>query len=159
MGSKTKIVLLGTSILGLILLIIGTLVISHNPSSSVSQSGCIAKRFSVGSSGQCVKDIQTMVNYVETAGLNECPFVDAKTLPVSGNYDQATARQVTSVQNWQRCYSSQEGSQTNILATGTVNTRTWHLLCSYAYLFPSKSNSHTSPYRQETIAAGKNAGC
>ena len=159
MSSKIKITLWGLSMLVIILLIIGSLVISHSPSSSISHSGCVAKQFNVGSSGQCVQDIQTMVNYMETAGLNECPFASAKILSVSGNYDQATAQQITSVQNWERCYSKQEGSQSNILATGIVNTQTWHLLCSYAYLFPSKSKSYTSPYRQESIAAGKNAGC
>lgn len=137
----------------------GVHLLTHHPAPITNKSGCTSQEFSLGSSGNCVEDIQTMVDYMETAGLNECPFTDTAALPIKGTYNTYTAQQVSSVQTWVQCYSKQEGARSNVAVSGKVNEATWHLLCSYAYHFPSQSNSSTSPYFQKTIAAGKDAGC
>jgi len=147
------------SALIILAVIAGLLLHAHHPSKAPPQTGCVAQRFTVGSSGACVRDIQTMVNYMETAGLSECPFTDGKPLNINGTYDGTTKQQVQSVQTWINCYNKQEGSNTSIPTDGTIGSSTWPQLCSYAYRFPSQSNSSTSPYCAEAIAAGKNAGC
>ena len=155
-----KIVIIGASLMLVVaFLAVGIGTLKHRPSQALVASGCTARQFDVGSSGTCVNDIQTMINYMETSGLNECPFVGAQRLPINGTYDSATKVQVSTVQTWINCYSKQEGSQTSVSVTGKVDSATWHLFCSYAYQFPSQSNSSVSPFRQASIAAGKNAGC
>lgn len=131
----------------------------HHKAFQATKYGCTTQQFAVGSSGKCVKDIQTMVDYMETAGLNECPFEGTKILTITGAYNKETANQVRSVQQWIHCYSAQEESQTNVSVNGKVDAATWQLLCSFGFRFPSQSNSSTSSYRQSALSAGKNAGC
>ena len=159
MGATKKIVIPILTLLILIAIGFGWYEVTHHTTKAIAKTGCTTEQLSEGSSGSCVSDIQTMVNYMETAGLNECAFPNAKLLTVNGTYDNATRQQVQSVQSWYQCYTSQEDSQTNVTASGTVDPATWHFFCSYAYQFPSQSSSNTSPFRLASIAAGKKAGC
>jgi hypothetical protein len=137
-------------------------LLHHSSKSTATQivaSGCIAKQFSVGSSGNCVSDVQNMVNFMETDNYNQCPFSGMAKLTISGVYDAATQTQVKVVQSWENCYNKQEDSTTRIVASGNVGTSTWSELCTYAYQYPKQSNSSTSPYFKASIAAGKDAGC
>lgn len=132
---------------------------ARTTSGAVAGSGCVARQFTVGSTGNCVSDIQTMVNYIETAGLIECPFPGAAQNPASGTYDAATQTQVKIVQSWVNCYNKEEGVTTAINADGNVGASTWPELCTYGYKFPALAKQSTSPYFQQTLAAGKDAGC
>jgi hypothetical protein len=126
-----------------------------NSSASIS-SGCVSKQFSTGSTGHCVSDIQTLVNYTEHSGLTECPFSNGATLIVNGSYDSLTSTQVRSIQQWSDCYAEQEGFTSDVMQTGTVDKATWGELCTYGYTDPL----HTSAKGATTVeAAGKDAGC
>jgi hypothetical protein len=119
-------------------------------------NACVGQQFTDGSSGHCVRDIQTLVNYMEHSGLTECPFSGGATLSVTGAFNSATAAQVKSVQQWSSCYAHQEGFTSNVHATGTIDRTTWGELCTYGYTDPL----HTSATgAKDSIAAGKDAGC
>lgn len=119
-------------------------------------SGCVSKTFGSDSSGHCVSDIQTLVNYMEHSGLTECPFTGGAQLSVSSVYDNATVLQVQSVQGWAGCYAKQEGFTSNIQQTGTVDKTTWSELCTYGFTNPSHNGTAGAA---GAIAAGKDAGC
>lgn len=131
----------------------------HATKPASTRSGCVTQTQTIGSSGSCVADVQNMINYIETSGLNECPFVNGKTLTVTGTYDTKTSQQVKVVQTWTNCYNKQEGSNQTVAVTGNVDVSTWTMLCSYGYKFAKQSQSSTSPYRTAAINAGKAAGC
>lgn len=137
------------------------LISGTKPSSTKTStvSGCRAQTFAMGASGSCVKDIQTMTNYMETAGLTECHFTGGQTLQVTGTYDTQTATQVKVVQNWANCYYAQEGLSMRVTANSSVDSSTWTELCDFAYTSPKQSNAATSPYTSASIAAGKDAHC
>lgn len=119
-------------------------------------SYCVGKTFAAGSSGHCVSDIQTLINYMENSGLTQCPFQGSAPLTVSGTFDSATATQVKSVQGWAICYATQEGFMTNVIQNSTVDKITWGELCTYGYTNPSRSGATGAA---TSIAAGKDAGC
>jgi hypothetical protein len=119
-------------------------------------SYCVGQSYTTGSSGHCVDDIQTLVNYMEHSGLTECPFDGGATLTVNSSYDGDTTTQVKSVQGWSECYAKQEGFTSNVKQTGTVDKVTWGLLCTYGYTDPLHT---TASGASEAIAAGKDAGC
>jgi hypothetical protein len=155
---------LAVCIVVLVLIIGGVLLlIRHNSKPNmtpVAQSNsCISRQLSIGSSGNCVRDVQTMVNFLETDGLTECAFIGAQQLSVSGTFDAATQQQIKTVQTWINCYNKQEGNPLNTPANGTVGTATWSGICTYAYLYPKQSGQGPSPYLKASIAAGKDAGC
>jgi hypothetical protein len=148
----------------LIIVIVGVCLAffkSQAATGSVSRinNGCIGKHFGSGSSGTCVSDIQTMVNFTETDNLNQCPFTGSKPLDINGSYEASTQAQVRVIQTWFNCYNKQEGQPIVIGVTGIVNKPTWSDLCTYAYQYPSQNSQSSSPYRKSSIAAGKNAGC
>jgi hypothetical protein len=62
----------------IVIIAVGALLFATHHSSNkvtpLASSGCASEVFSVGSSGNCVQDIQTMVDYMETDDLTECPF-------------------------------------------------------------------------------------
>lgn len=158
--SKRLYILSLSLILSLILVIGASFILDHHPKKVAKRTGCIAQQLSSESSGMCVRDVQTMVDYIETAGLSECPFTNGKPLDIDGIYDRTTEQQVESVQAWMNCYNKQEGStNASIPTNGIVNSLLWSQLCTYAYRFPLQSSSNTSPYRQAAITAGKNADC
>lgn len=119
-------------------------------------SYCVGRMFNIGSSGHCVSDIQTIVNYMEHSGLTQCPFADGAELTVDGTYDAETSAQVKSVQQWASCYAKQEGFSSNVPQTGAVEKTTWDELCTYGYTDPLHSSATKAG---TTIAAGKDAGC
>jgi len=126
---------------------------------SVARTGCVTQQFTIGDSGSCVGTIQTLVNFMETDGLTECPFPGGSRLTATNSYDAATQKQVQIVQGWENCYNKQEGSSLRIDANGIVATSTWSELCTYAYHYPMQAGARVSPYRQAAMTAGKNAGC
>ena len=130
-----------------------------HPPATAAVSGCRAQTLNVGSSGSCVKDIQIMTNYMETAGLTECHFNGGRALATTGVYDAQTAGQVKVIQNWANCYYAQEGLSMRIPASGSVGSSTWTELCDFSYTSPKQSKTSTSPYTSASIAAGKNAHC
>lgn len=130
-----------------------------NQTKQTTQSTCTSKQFSLGSSGDCISDIQTMVDFIESDSLTQCPFPGAKALSINGSYDENTQTQVKVIQTWLNCYNKQEGSPVTINVDGSVGTTTWPELCTYAYLFPKQSNESTSPYFKPSLVAGKRAGC
>jgi len=129
---------------------------TDNTGSVASGNYCAGRTFTSGSSGNCISDIQTLVNYMEHSGLTECPFTGGATLTVSGTFDSATATQVKSIQGWSECYARQEGFTSNVKQTSQVDMPTWGLLCTYSYTDPL----HTAATgASEAITAGKDAGC
>jgi hypothetical protein len=132
---------------------------TQSASSHAAKNSCNAKQFGPGSSGSCVSDIQTMVNFMETDELTECPFAGAQTLSPSGSYDKTTQAEVKVVQTWLNCYDREEGTPKTLSANGTVGSATWYELCTFAYEYPQRANSSPSPYWQAAQVAGKNAGC
>jgi hypothetical protein len=135
---------------------------SHTKSAVIqatAQNSCINHTYANGSSGECVSDIQTMVNFLETDNLNECTFTGAKTLNINGNFDATTESQVKVVQSWLSCYNKQEGAPNNTTVSGTVDSGTWSDICTYAYLYPKQAGQSSSPFYKQAIIAGKNAGC
>jgi len=117
---------------------------------------CVGQTLSVGSSGHCVDDVQTLVNYMEHSGLTECTFDNGATIAVDGTFASSTATQVKSAQEWSECYAKQEGFTSNVKTTDNVDKSTWGLLCTYGYSDPL----HTTAAGAATaIAAGKDAGC
>lgn len=122
-------------------------------------ASCLSEQLRAGSTGNCVKDAQTMVDFVETDSLNECPFAGGKTIQPSGTYDAATAAQIKVVQTWLNCYNKQEGGNDMLPTDGVISHATWAALCTYGYQYPHQSQTGSSPYFRQTIAAGKNAGC
>jgi hypothetical protein len=147
----------------IVLIVVGViLLVSHHstsPTKTVAGTGCSSQQFSVGSSGACVQDIQTMVNFMETDDLTECPFIGGKSIPMNGTFDTDTEQQVTVVQTWENCYNKQEDLPATLTANGIVNAQTWTELCSYGYTFPKQSTTSPSPYFKSTLTAGQNAGC
>ena len=140
----------------------GFYIYAHNRNITTTANvatGCRAKTVKVGATGNCVRDIQTMTDYMQTAELIECPFRSGRLLPITGTYDSATAAQVKVIQAWANCYYQQEGMNQNITISGIVDNDTWVELCNYAYNSPKESNSTVSPYTQASLAAGKNANC
>lgn len=129
------------------------------PTKPAGGDSCTAKQFAPGSSGNCVSDIQTMINFMETDGLTQCPFTGSSSLSVSGSYDASTQNQVKVVQSWLNCYNRQEGESGSVSVNGVVGSATWSGLCTYAFQYPSQANQSVSPYLKLSIAAGKNAGC
>lgn len=119
-------------------------------------SYCVGQTVKTGDSGHCAADIQTMINYMEHSGLTQCPFEGGKQLPVTNEYDTATAAQVQSIQGWANCYAKQEGFTTNVRQTGSVDRTTWSELCTYGYTNPLRSGANGA---SDSIAAGKDAGC
>lgn len=151
-------------VLILIVALTGTYLLHQNRQQSAKnqvsiRTGCIAQTFNVGASGSCVRDIQTMVNFIETDGMTECPFIGSQQLTLNGNYDNLTKNQIQVIQQWENCYNKQEGSTLIVNDNGIVSTPTWSELCTYAYLYPSRSGSSVSSYRQASLAAGKDANC
>jgi peptidoglycan hydrolase-like protein with peptidoglycan-binding domain len=145
-----------------VVILAGVLVFTRQAAAPTKQGGgdtCTSKQFTLGSSGNCVDDIQTMVNFMETDGLTQCPFTGSSTLSVNGSYDTNTQSQVKVVQSWLNCYNQQEGEAGTSSVNGVVGTSTWSGLCTYAFQYPSQANQSTSPYLKLSIAAGKNAGC
>jgi hypothetical protein len=119
-------------------------------------SYCVGQTFNLGSSGRCVSDIQTLVNYMEHSGLTECQFAGGATLTVDGVYDGTTATQVRAVQGWANCYAKQEGFTSNVQLTSNVDKATWGELCTYGYTNPSRNGAKNA---SSAISAGKDAGC
>jgi hypothetical protein len=162
---RQKNIIITYSIFALVIIVViaSILILHHKPTTPTTTSnaitGCRALTLTSGDTGNCVKDIQIMTNYMETAALTECPFTGGQTLPINGTYDSATAAQVKVVQNWASCYYRQEGMSLSITASGTVDNNTWTELCDFAYSSPKNSHASTSPYTQASIAAGKNAHC
>lgn len=152
------------AVLGILILAVGVTIIilltkRTSPLQLTSGNSCKNQQLSVGSLGSCVSDLQTMVDFMETDGLNQCPFTGSSVLATDGSYDASTEEQVKVVQTWFDCYSEQEGLPATVIANGTTTTSTWSELCIYAYSYPSKSGSSPSSYLKSSIAAGKNAGC
>jgi hypothetical protein len=131
----------------------------QSTTNTVVLTGCRAQSFSIGSSGPCVKDIQTMTDYMETAGLTECPFNKGKVIPVNGIYNSVTVTQVKAVQTWANCYYSQEGMNSSVSTNGKVDNGTWIELCDYAYSSPKESGNALSSLTSASIAAGVDAQC
>ena len=96
-------------------------------------SYCVGQTFAQGNSGHCVRDVQTLINYMEHSGLTECPFNAGATLAASGTYDNATMAQVRSVQQWSSCYARQEGFTSNVRQTGEVDRATGRALYLWLY--------------------------
>lgn len=121
---------------------------------------CLSKQLTVGASGPCVQDVQTMIDYMETSSTyTQCPFPGGATVPTSGNFDDATAQQVSVVQNWLVCFDKEEGITPPTFTAGTMDSATWGELCTYAYTYPLKNSGSSSPYKDQTLASGKDAGC
>ncbi len=129
------------------------------PQTAVSGTGCVTKQLAIGSTGSCVSDVQTMVNYMETAGLIQCPFPGASQIPINGTFDTATQAQVKVVQSWVNCYNKEEGVTKVIVADGTVGPTTWPEICTYAYKFPKLAGQNPSQFYKQAVAAGEDAGC
>jgi hypothetical protein len=130
---------------------------TNTPSGTKDLSSyCVGKTFASGASGNCVSDIQTLINYMENSGLTQCPFDGGAPLTVNGTFDSITTAQVKSVQGWASCYATQEGFTTNVIQNGTVDKTTWGELCTYGYTNPSHSGASGAT---SAIAAGKDAGC
>jgi hypothetical protein len=117
---------------------------------------CVGTTLNSSSSGHCVSDAQTIINYMENSGLTQCEFVNSAKLTVDGTYDTATATQVKSIQTWANCYAAQEGFTSNVKETGSVDRPTWGELCTYGYTDPMHSAASGAG---DAIAAGKDAGC
>jgi hypothetical protein len=151
---------IGAAIL-VVIIVLGAFTVLHHKQKtpSISNNLCIGQQLSVGSKGTCVSDVQTMVNFMETDNLTQCPFPGNSRLGETGTYDATTQAQVKVIQTWINCYDDQEGQSAGITPNGIVTTNTWSVLCSYAYRFPKQSASTTSPYASQSSAAGANAGC
>ncbi len=119
-------------------------------------NACVGRAFTVGDSGQCVRDAQLLVNYMEHSGLTECPFHNGATLVITGAYSQKTATQVRAVQQWSSCYAKQEGFTSAIKQSGRIDKLTWRELCTYSYTDPLHRGAANA---SAAIAAGRNAGC
>ncbi len=152
--------------LGIVVIVLaaGFLILHKSPANNMttvhaSANSCISKQFSLGASGNCVKDIQSMVYFLETDDLSECSFAGAKQSEVTGNFDAATKTQVEVAQTWLNCYAKQEDSSIRVDTAGIVNTSTWSELCTYAYQYPKQSGQSSSRYYKQTILAGEDAGC
>lgn len=160
---KNALMFVGLGLLLLAIIIGLVLIISYPskkaPAQSASANVCINKTIQQGASGNCVADVQTMINFLETDNLNECSFKGGESLTVNSNYDTLTAQQVEVVQNWLNCYNKQEGAPSNITTNGIVNPSTWSDICTYAYVYPKQAGQSSSPYYKESISAGKDAGC
>jgi hypothetical protein len=137
---------------------IGLFSINKSKNSTVS-NGCISQTSKVASMGHCVSDLQTMVNFMETDSLNQCPFNGSIQVPISGVYDGITEQQVRVIQTWVNCYNKQENNGENITVNGQVDPSTWSALCTYAYIYPNQSQQSNSPFLKQSLAAGKDAGC
>src|SRR5580692_9744945 len=95
MQQTNKVIVFSVCVLVIIVVVVGIFVLNRPKASpptttASSATGCRAQTFTVGASGTCVKDIQTMTDYMETADLTECPFTGGQTLPITGTYDSAT---------------------------------------------------------------------
>lgn len=151
-----------TGIVAVLVIVFGIyfLFLDHGSTNKATASnGCVAHQFGLGGSGNCVSDIQTLINFIETDGLTMCPFDGSGTLQINGNFDSPTQEQVKVFQAWVNCYNKQEGIPSTLATNGLVNSSTWSELCTYGYQYPKQSNSSTSPFLKQSIAAGKNAGC
>lgn len=134
-------------------------VLHRNSTTVITPRGCTSTNLSQGSSGICVKDAQTMVDFIETDGLNECVFTNGMPLAVDGSYNAATAQQVKSVQTWVNCYNHQEGITQTVPTNGTIDKTTWVALCTYGYQYPTQNSASSSPYTKAATTAGNNADC
>jgi hypothetical protein len=159
MRNSHKLVLI---ILLIIVIAIGSYFLffraKSNTTSSVTNA-CTGSTYQIGSSGQCVADVQNMINFLETDSLNQCPFTGAARLNASGSFDAATEAQVKVVQTWLNCYNQQEGAGSSLAINGVVDQKVWPQLCTYAYTYPKQAKQSTSPYLNQSLSAGKSAGC
>ncbi len=99
-----------------------------------------------GSSGNCVKYIQTMLNSLAAhKGWAGNGYAGGAQLAVDGSYGPKTKQQVLVAQTWYNSWHSIPYS-----VDGVVGKQTWWLLCSYSY------HNHLSA---ASDAAGLAAGC
>ncbi len=160
--NSAKLRVIGSVLVVIIICAVAIFIVNRTPSQATTTthySGCVAQQLEAGSSGACVSDVQTMVDFMESDGLTECKFTGSAELPINGTYNAATKTQVQVVEQWENCYNKQEGSTVTIGTSGNVTTATWSELCTYAYHYPAQTSSSLSSYRQASLAAGKNAGC
>ena len=155
---RTRIIMLIIAVLLLGLIAFTLLNRNHTAAKAATNltGYCVGSSLTTNSSGHCVSDIQTMINYMEHSGLTQCPFEHSAVLAINGTYDSTMAAQVTSIQHWATCYASQEGFTSNIKETGVVDRATWGELCAYGYTDPIRSSTVGAT---ASIAAGKDAGC
>lgn len=140
------------------------LIRHHDPTKQPADLSryCVGRTFARGDSGGCVRDVQTLVQYVY-ANFDELPtcksYIDgavAYSLKTTGTYNYADESVVQILQSWAQCYAHQEGFSTNVKMTGSVNMATWGELCTYGYTDPSHNGVSGAA---ASIAAGKDAGC
>lgn len=157
---KSTSIYLVITLLLIVSLVILLLLTHHSVKPTpISTNTCVSKQLSVGSKGSCVSDAQTMIDFMESDGLTQCPFTGSSPLTINGTYDANTEKQVMVIQAWLICYDKQEGEPVNIISNGTLTPSTWLAMCTYAYIYPSESNQSSSTYLNQSILAGKNAGC
>lgn len=146
-----------------VVIVASTILLSHRKASpvgsAVGRTKCLAKTLNTGDSGECVKDVQNMVDFMETDGLTQCPFPGAAQVTTTGHYDAPTAKQVAVIQGWVTCFDKEEGMTPPNFKSGAVTTPTWSALCTYAYTYPSKNNDTKSSFRSRALEAGRDAGC
>lgn len=112
-----------------------------------------ATTLSIGSSGQCVKYAQMLLNGVY-AGDHIDPiggYISGGYLATDGNYGSQTSNQAKDFQKWTKFSVSQQD--------GIVGPHTWFALCNYAYAAGEIASTARSSYVKTAFAAGINAGC
>ena len=130
---------------------LAALVVSH------AATPCTSNVFVQGSSGQCVKDIQHILNklkndtdkgYISTAKARYTgPY-----LAVDGKYGPQTTAQVKIFQNW---YNNFSVGGTKLVVDGKVGPKTWNGLCYEIHFIYYPQTS----YNALGYMAGVNAGC
>jgi hypothetical protein len=125
----------------------GNLVVYTSSNVAVWSSGtstCVYHSFSQGSSGNCVKDIQTLYNHKLRVDAGE---VGGSSLTVDGQFGPATAAAVNKVSSllWTSYpYTS-----------GTVNTQNWWEFCADN----GDEYGNGGGFNSTELAAYENAGC
>lgn len=164
MMTMKRSLIIAALLLVIVVVVVAASILSNQKRSTkslhslASSSGCINQTFSTGSQGECVSDLQTLVDFMETDQLPQCGLPDAPVI-INGQYSSETTAQVKAAQQWVNCYARQEGGRATLPVTGIVAPATWQALCTYAYANSAKSGAHTSPYFKQALTAGNQAGC
>lgn len=132
------------AVVGVVVLAIGGyLGLQAYQNSTSDAASCVSKTFKQGSSGSCVKYIQTLVNYKAKAGQG------GSKVTVDGAFGSKT---VAAVKAFQKHWS--------LNVDGTVGKKTWAGLCSAQMGYTdSKGKNHGIWLSQAALNAAKSAGC
>lgn len=133
------------------MLLAAVVVINIRPTSANAISYCTSYQYGYGGSGQCVKDIQTLLDSYHVR-LSIGPIDNPTPIAIDGSFGKLTKARVQALQS--AVYGAGAGYGQAINADGIVGPLTWRKLCT---LVNSGEGNYIYDYRDK--AAYIDANC